>query len=127
RAAPGPVLKKACVWGMLGNGPWRDRFQAGRDAGFDGVEVGTLTDAKELEAVREASQATGLKVHSIMNTGHWDFPLSSPDAEVVKKCVSGIKNSLQNAQFLGAEKILLVPAVVVDKTRSADEFMRCQT
>jgi L-ribulose-5-phosphate 3-epimerase UlaE len=38
--------------------------------------------------VRAASDATGLKIYSVMNEAHWKFPLSSGDPEVVRQSVA---------------------------------------
>jgi L-ribulose-5-phosphate 3-epimerase len=120
-------LKKACVWGMLpGNLSWQDRFQLARNVGFDGVEVGTLDDAAEVEKVHAAAEKAGIRVHSIMNQAHWGQPLSSPDADVVRKSLDGLRTSLRNAKALGADTVLLVPGVVNEKIRYADAYERSQ-
>ncbi len=120
-------LKKACVWGMFpGNLSWQDRFQLGRDVGFDGVEVGTMGDPGEVEKVRAASEKSGLKVHSIMNQAHWSHPLSSSNPGEVKKSIEGMQTSLRNAKALGADTVLLVPAVVNEQTRYAEAYERSQ-
>jgi hexulose-6-phosphate isomerase len=49
-----------------------------------------------------------------MNSAHWEFPLSSPDPEVRKKSVDGMMKSLKSAKIVGADTVLLVPAVVND-------------
>ncbi len=125
--APRPTLRKAVVFGMLpGSMPMADRFQLGRDCGFDGVEAYTMADPKDVEAVRAASEKSGLRVHSIMNQAHWRYPLSSSDADTVRTSIAGMKTSLENARALGAETVLLVPAVVDAKTRYADAYVRSQ-
>ena len=64
----------------------------------------------------QASDATGLKIHSVTNEVHWQFPLSSADSEVVRKSVSATETSLRNAALFKAGTVLLVPAVVDAKT-----------
>ena len=76
----------------------------------------TVSDQTEAEAIAKASEATGLVIHSVMNSDHWRFPLSSPDPEVVRKSVAGMKTSLMNAALWKAGIVLLVPAVVDAKT-----------
>src|SRR5207245_2831332 len=96
------------------------------DAGFAGIEMRTIADPKEAEEVREASAKSGLRVHSVMNLDHWNFPLSSPDAEVVGKSVAGMENSLRNAKLWGDDAVLLVPAVVGPQTSYRDAWTRSQ-
>jgi len=122
-----PAIRKAVVFGMLpGKLPIADRFKLGRDCGFDGVEAYTTTDPKQVEAMREASEQTGFKIHSIMNQAHWQFPLSSSDPEIVGKSMDGMRTSLKNAHDLGADTVLLVPAVVNPQTRYAEAYVRSQ-
>jgi L-ribulose-5-phosphate 3-epimerase len=86
-----------------------DRFKLAREVGFEATEVHTVTDPKQAEEMRAASDATGLKIHSVMNEAHWDFPLSSADPEVVRKSVAGMETSLRNAALFKAGTVLLVP------------------
>jgi L-ribulose-5-phosphate 3-epimerase len=102
------------------------RFQMAKDVGFEGVEIGTITDAKVAEEVKEASAKTGLRIHSVMNADHWKYPLSSADPEVVAKSVAGMEASLRNAKLWGADSVLLVPAVLDPGTSYADAWSRSQ-
>ncbi len=86
----------------------------------------TVTDPKQAEEMRAASDATGLKIHSVMNEAHWKFPLSSGDPEVVRQSVAGMETSLRNAALFKAGAVLLVPAVVDAKTSYADAWKRSQ-
>jgi len=62
----------------------------------------------------------------VMNQAHWDYPLSSSDPAVVAKSMEGMKTSLHNAHFWGADTVLLVPAVVNKQTRYEDAWKRSQ-
>jgi hexulose-6-phosphate isomerase len=59
-----------------------------------------------------------------MNSDHWKYPLSSPDPEVVRKSVAGMKTSLMNAALWKAGIVLLVPAVVDAKTSYGEAWAR---
>ncbi len=119
--------KKAVLITMLPKElPYLDRFKLGLDAGFEGIEMQTVTDPKTADAIREASSKSGLKIHSVMNMAHWDNPLSSDDPEVVNKSVNGMETSLRNARLWGADTVLLVPAVVNPKTMYKDAYTRSQ-
>ncbi len=120
-------IKKAVLLSMLPKTlDFKDRFQLARDCGFEEIEIGTVSDPKEAGDIRKASESTGLRIHSVMNSDHWRFPLTSPDGEVVKKCVSGMETSLRNAHEWGADTVLLVPAVVDSKTSYGDAWTRSQ-
>jgi L-ribulose-5-phosphate 3-epimerase len=101
-----------------------DKFALAREVGFEGIEVHTIADPREAEAVAAASKASGMPVHCVMNSDHWRYPLSSADREVVKKSVHGMHTSLRNAALLGAGAVLLVPAVVDPQTPYAEAWKR---
>jgi hexulose-6-phosphate isomerase len=127
RAAAAGSPKKALLVTMLPKElSYRDRFKMAVDAGFAGIEMRTVADPGEAEEAREAAASTGLRIHSVMNTDHWDFPLSSSDPEVVKRSVAGMETSLRNAKLWGADAVLLVPAVVNAQTSYKDAWTRSQ-
>ncbi|MBC7928436.1 MAG: sugar phosphate isomerase/epimerase [Bryobacteraceae bacterium] len=105
----------------------RDRFQMGRDVGFEAVECHTEDDPKRAEEMKAAAESTGLRIHSVMNEAHWKFPLSSADPQVVAQSIKGMETSLRNAKFWGADTVLLVPAVVNPETSYKDAWTRSQT
>jgi hexulose-6-phosphate isomerase len=124
RAAGSP--RKSVLVSMLPKGSYVERFTIARDAGFEGTELHTTPDKAEAEAARAASEKTGLVIHSVMNSDHWQFPLSSADPAVVKKSVAGMETSLRNAKLWGAGAVLLVPAVVNPETTYAQAWTRSQ-
>jgi L-ribulose-5-phosphate 3-epimerase len=127
-ATAGGHPKKAVLLSMLPTEPsYRERFQMALDAGFAGIEIGTVADAAEAEKIKAASDATGLLIHSVMNADHWKFPLSSGEPEVVDKSVAGMETSLRNAKLWGAGTVLLVPAVVNPETSYQQAWTRSQT
>jgi hexulose-6-phosphate isomerase len=126
-AAAAGGIKKALYVSMLPKElGYRERFQMAKDAGFDGIEVGTTSDPKVADEVKDASAKTGLTIHSVMNADHWKYPLSSGDPTVVAKSVAGMETSLRNAKLWGADSVLLVPAVVNPETPYKDAWTRSQ-
>jgi L-ribulose-5-phosphate 3-epimerase len=106
-------VEKGLVIGMLGRqGSYKYRFQMAREAGFECVETNTVSNPKEVEEIAKAAQDTGLRIHGVMNSAHWQYPLSSSNPEDVKRSMEGMRTSLQNAKTFGADTVLLVPAVV---------------
>ena len=122
----GPMPKRAVLISMLPAGPFADRFAAAKTAGFEAIEMQTLTDAGEVDAARAASAASGIAIHSVMNMEHWRSPLSSADPAVVSRSVTGVETSLRNARAWGAGTVLLVPAVVDPQTSYKDAWTRSQ-
>ncbi len=121
------TVKRAVLVSMLPKTlSWKDRFALAKEIGFDGVEMQTMTDRAEVEAVARASQDTGLTIHSVMNMAHWENPISSADPAAVKRSVEGMKTSLENAALWKAGVVLLVPAVVNATTSYADAWTRSQ-
>jgi hexulose-6-phosphate isomerase len=117
-------IRKGVYVSMLPKGSWEERFRLARAVGFEDVELATTPDLKEAEAAKTAAQAAGVRIHSVMNQAHWKFPLSSPDPAVVAQSIQGMETSLQNAQFWGADTVLLVPAVVNQEVGYKDAWDR---
>ena len=57
---------------------YAERFGIAKEAGFEAVEMQTITADAEAAEIK-ASTKTGLKIHSVMNSDHWRYPLSSAD------------------------------------------------
>jgi hexulose-6-phosphate isomerase len=125
---PNPAtLRKSTLISMLPRQlSYAERFAIGKEAGFEAVEMQTISADAEAAEIREASAKTGLKIHSVMNSEHWRSPLSSGDPGVVAKSVAGMETSIKNAKLWGADAVLLVPAVVDAKTSYRDAWTRSQ-
>lgn len=119
--------KKAVLISMLSKDlPYAQRFAAAREAGFDAIEMQTISREDEAAEIKDAATRSGLRIHSVMNAEHWRFPLSSGDRDVVNRSVAGMEKSLRNAALWGADAVLLVPAVVDQATSYRDAWTRSQ-
>jgi len=127
-AVPGPLpIKKGVLLGMLPKElSYADRFKLARDVGFEAVQAYTTPKLSEAEEIKKAADAAGIKIDSVMNEGHWEWPLSSRDPEVVEKSLNAMRTSLHNAKLWGSYSVLLVPAVVNPQTRYRDAWTRSQ-
>jgi len=107
-------VKKGIYFGSLpAKLPLADRFALARQAGLDGVEIPSNYESQqEVEELAAAAAAAGIKIHSVMASTHWQFPLSSTDEAVRVQGVEGIKHALWVAKWAGADTVLVVPAVV---------------
>lgn len=120
-------IKKGVLLGMLPRElSHLERFRLAREVGFEEMECPTIRNSQEAEEIKDAAQATGVRVHSVMNSDHWQYPLSSADASVVAKSVDCMEVSLHNAHLWGADTVLLVPAVVNSETRYGEAWERSQ-
>jgi len=127
--APGQLpIKKGVLLGMLPKQlSYADRFKMARDVGFEAVQAYTTPDQHEAEEIKKAADAAGIKIDSVMNEGHWQWPLSSSDPVVVEKSLNAMRTSLHNAKLWGCYSVLLVPAVVNPQTGYRDAWTRSQT
>jgi hexulose-6-phosphate isomerase len=103
-----------------------ERFQLAVEIGFRNMEVQTFDDDAEAREVKAAADKAGLRIHSVMNMRHWDYPLSSPDPKDVELSLEGMRTSLRQAKLYGADTVLLVPAVVRDDTTYEQAWERSQ-
>jgi L-ribulose-5-phosphate 3-epimerase len=125
---PSTTIRKSTLISMLQPRTlsYVERFALAREAGFEAVEMQTITMEEEAAEIREASKKTGLRIHSVMNSDHWRLPLSSSDPAVVSGSVKGMETSMRNAVLWGADAVLLVPAVVDATTSYRDAWTRSQ-
>ena len=117
------TLKKGIMWGSIGIGSTiMEKFQAAREAGFDGVEPMSHLNRKEVLAARDA---TGLIIPSVCGELHWKYPLSDPDPKIRELGVEALKVTLEDAGAYGADTILLVPGKVTETVSYDQCWNRC--
>jgi hexulose-6-phosphate isomerase len=121
---PKARLRKALQFGMLPkNLSDEDKLKLAKKCGFEGIELNSpiadLDAAKELGAL--AKQA-GTPIHSVVNG--WGGPLSDPKQENVDKGIASMETSLRCAKAVGADAVLLVPAVVNEEVGYAEAYER---
>jgi L-ribulose-5-phosphate 3-epimerase len=124
----GPLpIKKGLVFEMLSEKlSFAERMKVARDAGFEVVQAPTTPDERQAEAMKKAADEAKIRIDSVMNMDHWQYPLSSGDAAVVEKSLAGMRMSLHNAKLWGSQTVLLVPAVVNAQTSYRDAWTRSQ-
>ena len=122
------AIKKGLVFDMVpANLSYADRFKLVRDAGFQVVQALTEPDERKAEEMKQAADRANIRIDSVMNVDHWQYPLSSSDPVVVEKSLAGMRTSLHNAKLWGSDVVLLVPAVVNPQTSYRDAWTRSQT
>jgi L-ribulose-5-phosphate 3-epimerase len=121
------ALKKGLVYDMLpGDLSHAERFKMARDVGFEVVQAPTMQDEHAAEEVKNAADKANIRIDSVMNMDHWQYPLSSNDSAVVEKSLAGMRTSLHNAKLWGSDAVLLVPGVVNAETPYREAWTRSQ-
>lgn len=117
-------MKKGIYLAFLPGETVEEKFANAARLGFSCVEVPTLHDAASRRQHRAAAAAAGIMVPSVMNDGHWAHPLSDPDPAVRMQSRAIMLESLDTAAELGADTVLLVPAVVKPDVTSEQAWDR---
>ena len=116
--------KKAFMLGQT-KGPILPTFEMLKAAGFDGVELISPNELDRDEVLKARDQ-TGLVIHGVSGSRHWQDPLSSPDPEVVKRGLAAIRQSIEDVKAYGGTTVLLVPAVVTKDVSYRQAYDRSQ-
>lgn len=117
--APGRI-KLALKCGMAGFGAdLTEKFQILRELGYDGVELDS-PGGQDKEDALAASKATGLPIHGVVDSIHWQIRLSDPDPTSRAKGLQGLLTAIGESHACGGSSVLLVPGVV-DGTTGHDE------
>ncbi len=127
-AAPAPTtldgrLYKTLKIGMIKvEGSLTDRFIAAKEAGFDGVEISTPN--LDIQATKEAIEASGLPVDGSIVSSHWKVRHTDPSADVRARALDSLKRSLEEVHAVGGNTVLLVAGHGKDGSKE-DVWKRC--
>lgn len=139
RAAEPPIrLKKAVKLSMVKlEGSLDEKFQLMKECGFEGCEIDSPGGVNAKEAFA-ASQKSGVKIHGVIDSVHWQKRFSSPDAATREEAHAALKTAIADCKTVGGSTVLVVPASLrkekdgtSDGTleeaweRSIDEIKRC--
>lgn len=103
---------KSVKWGMIKtDGSVLEKFQLCRTLGFDGMELVSPGNLNSDE-VRAASEQSGMPVHGLVDTKHWQVRLSSPDEKVRGQGREILSQAIADAKAFGGDSVLLVPGKV---------------
>ncbi len=129
-----PALQKALKYGMIQvPGTVLERFELARDCGFAGVEIDSPLEI-DRAAVVAAAKSTGVVVHGVIDSQHWQERFSDPREEIRAKAVATLRGAIADAKTYGASTVLVVPGAVRDPEkenfqqvwdRSRAEIARC--
>ena len=118
-----PKLRKAVKFDMIKlDGSVQQKFELAKSTGFEGVEINSPS-ALDREEALAASKKTGVVIHGVIDSVHWDQRLSSPDEAVRAKGLAALRTAIKDAKFYGAKTVLLVPGRVADP--KDENFEQC--
>lgn len=125
-AAEEKQYKKAVKIGMVQvEGSLVEKFKALKSLGFDGVELDSPNQHK-LDDVLRARDESGLTIHGVVDSVHWNDTLSHPAPEVRSRGVEALKTAIRDSKAYGGTTVLLVPAKVDKQVSYADAYTRSQ-
>lgn len=120
------LTKKSLKIGMIeGNLSLLDKFKMVKDLGFHGVELDSPNDLDPMDILR-ARDKSGIEIPGVVNSRHWKIPLSDADPKVRAECTESMKTALRDCKTYGGTTVLLVPAVVNEKTSYQHAYERAQ-
>jgi L-ribulose-5-phosphate 3-epimerase len=117
-------FKKSVKIGMVNvPGTLVDKFRVLKELGFDGVELDSPTGLTVAE-VQDAIEKTGLPVHGVVDSIHWNKTLSHPDEAVRHEGLKGLETAILESKAFGGTSVLLVPAVCNKEVSYEDAWTR---
>jgi len=119
-------LHKALQFGMLPkNLSDADKFKLAKECGFEGIEGSPMEDLDAARQLGTLAREAGVPIHSIVYGG-WGAPFSDPDPKIIEKGLADMDTALRSAKALGADTVLLVPAIVNENVGYGDAYKRSQ-
>ncbi len=121
-----PKLRIAVKYGMIKHeGSIEDKFNLIKQLGLQGVEVDSPSGLNKEEA-KAAAKKTGIVIHGVIDSRHWQDTLSSSNADVRAKGLAALNGAIEDAAFFGCDTVLLVPGVVKDDVTFEQCYERSQ-
>lgn len=113
-------MKKGINIWSFPEAPLAKSFALAKDAGFDGVEVGLLSEGeislqsteRDLLAVRQSAKDSGIELYSVATGLYWEHWLTDDDPCAREKAKNVVRRHLEVAKLLGCDTILVVPGSV---------------
>ena len=119
-------IRKAVKYGMVhGDAPMLEKFRLLARLGYDGVELDS-PNGFDRDEVLEARDRSGLPIHGVVDSVHWNRPLSHAEESVRDEGRRALETAIEDAAAYGADSVLLVPAIVDEHTPYDAAYARSQ-
>ncbi|MDA1232024.1 MAG: sugar phosphate isomerase/epimerase [Planctomycetota bacterium] len=87
-------------------GTLTEKFQAVKEAGFDGIEMNA--PGMNVDETKVAIAESGLPVDGTVNSTHWSVRHTDPDAAIRANALESLKSAIRNTHAVGGHSALLV-------------------
>lgn len=87
-------------------GTLTEKFQAVKDAGFDGIEMDA--PGMNVDDTKKAIAESGLPVDGTVNSTHWGVRHTDPDPAVRARALESLQSAIRNTHAVGGHSVLLV-------------------
>ena len=105
-------VRLAVKYGMIRAGKTpQEKFELIKRLGYQGVEMDSPSDVDRDEAV-SARDKTGIVIHGVVDSIHWQKRLSDPDPAVRAEGQAGLQTAIKDCKHYGGTTVLLVPGRV---------------
>lgn len=110
-----PRLRQAIKYSMIaGDAPVLEKFELAKAVGFEGVEIDSPLEIDRAQVVA-ARDKTGVVVHGVIDSIHWQTRFSDPDEAVRARAVEALRGAIADCALYGGTTVLVVPGVVRDE------------
>lgn len=92
----------ACIETLFTELPWKERFKAAKEAGFDYIEFWSWTD-KDLDEIKALAQEAGIGISGF--NGDADYSLVDPSHK--ERYLEFLGQSIEAAKKIGAESVTI--------------------
>lgn len=119
------MIKAISAWAFSPQRTAAEMFEMAREAGFDAVEISFVDDGQESSTrisalsteddclhLAATAREAGVQITALANGLGWEYPLTSDDAPLRQRAIDVTVASLQAAQWLGTDSVLVVPGGV---------------
>ena len=104
---PSANIFKTLKIGMVRvKGSLTDKFNAAKEAGFEGIELNS--PGMSVVETRKAIAESGLPVDGTVCSTHWNVRHTSPDAATRAKALEHLQNAIRDTHAVGGHTVLLV-------------------
>ena len=113
-------MKKSISEWSFAKDTLRDCMVLAKDAGFEAIELAIAEDGEitldsteaDIRNIADTAKEVGIEISSLATGLFWSYPLTSDDEGLRDKAKAIVVKSLEVAQWLGVDAILVIPGAV---------------